>query len=182
MTTVMTLFDECEETRVAVDIDAFDDLYRANIRGVYAYAAARLGADDADDVTAEVFHAAVVAFRSGRSEQVTPAWLMAVTRNKVIDRWRKAERRMAKAHLLRPPDDELRVAWADDERRERVLATLHALKHRHRSLLILHHVEAMPIADIAAATGQSPSAVESALKRARAAFRRHYQRASRENP
>lgn len=177
----MTLFDECEEASVAVDIDAFDGLYRANVRLVYAYAAARLGRDEAEDVTAEVFHAAVVAFRSGRSEQVTPAWLMAVTRNKVIDRWRKAERRMAKAHLLRPADGELHVAWADDDRRERVLATLQALKHRHRSLLILHHVEAMPIAEIAAATDQSPAAIESALKRARAAFRRHYQRTSPEN-
>ncbi len=160
---------------------SFDAVYRANVRGVYSFAKARLGPTDAEDVVAEVFHAAVVAFRSGRDEMVTPAWLMAVTRNKVIDRWRKAERRMAKAHLLRPPTfATLPPQWNDDERREVVLATLDRLKQRHRALLILHHVEGLPIADIAQETGTSVAATDSALGRAREAFRREYAKVNNE--
>lgn len=161
----------------AIDVDAFDAIYTDNVRMVHAYAAARLGAGEGEDVTAEVFQAAVVAFRSGRAEQVTPAWLMAVTRNKVIDRWRRAERRMAKAHLLRRTEDvSFPGDWSDDERRELVLEALQKLKHRHRSLLILHHVEGVPIVAIAADSGQSAEAVQSAVGRARVAFRRHYER------
>ena len=161
------------ETAITIDVEAFDALYTENVRVVHAYAAARLGSGEGEDVTAEGFHAAVVAYRSGRAEQVTPAWLMAVTRNKVIDRWRRAERRMAKAHLLRRTEDiSVPGDWSDDGRRELVLEALQRLKHRHRSLLILHHVEGVPIVDIAADTGQSAEAVQSAIGRAREAFRR----------
>lgn len=156
---------------------AFETLYRANVRLVNSYTCARLGRDAGEEVTSDVFHAAVIAYRSGRASEVTPAWLISVARNKVIDRWRAAGRRKARAHLLRPrredladfPDD-----WAHDDRREAVFAALSALTERHRMLLILHHVDGMPIRDISDALGQSDEAVESALARARKSFRRHY--------
>lgn len=159
------------------DATRFETLYRKNVRVVNAYACARLGRDAGEDVTAEVFHAAVVAIRSGQENSVTPSWLMAVTRNKVIDRWRVAGRRKAKAHLLSPRRDELAVFpadWADDDRRDAVIDALGAIKERHRMLLVLHHVDGMPIAEIADALEQSEEAIESALARARQAFRREY--------
>ncbi|MGI9607240.1 MAG: RNA polymerase sigma factor [Acidimicrobiales bacterium] len=159
------------------DPTRFETLYRENVRAVNAYACARLGRDAGEDLVAEVFHAAVVAYRSGQENVVTPSWLMAVTRNKVIDRWRQAGRRKAKDHLLRPRRDELAsfpADWTSDDRRDAVLAALGSIKDRHRMLLILHHVDGMPIAEMAAALGQSDTAIESALVRARAAFRREY--------
>lgn len=157
-------------------MDALEEAYRTNVRAVYAYAAARLGRSEGEDVTAEVFHAAALAFADGRSADVTPAWLMSVTRNKVIDRWRRAERRMAKAHLLdesSEPPDPLSMTL-DHERRDRVLDALSALNRRHRMLLVLHYLEQQPVPDIAAALGQSTASIESALARARARFRTEY--------
>lgn len=160
--------------------DALERLYRQNVRVVYAYATARLGRSGGEDVTGEVFHAAAVAFADGRSAQVTPAWLMTVARNKVIDRWRRAERRMARAHLLDAADDppDPLALTLDHERRDRVLDALSALNRRHRMLLVLHYLETMSTPDIAAALGTTQASIESALARARARFRKEYERGS----
>lgn len=155
----------------------FETVYRTNLPNVYRYATARLGTSDGEEVTAEVFHAAAVAFNDGREEQVSGAWLMAVTRNKVIDRWRKAERRNALAHLIRPGKGDLvsfPEDWAVDPNREAVLAALDKVSERHRALLVLHYVDGMPAPEIAETLGISVSSIESALARARRSFRRHY--------
>lgn len=166
---------EPEETRSRTV--AFDALYEAEFGSVFRYARARLGRSDGEDVTAEVFHAAALAFADGHASTVTPAWLMAVTRNKVIDRWRRAERRKAKRHLVWARDEEA-VDFPDQmtraATRDAVLAALDQLKPRHRTLLILHHVDGMPVPEIAAALDESTRAVESAIRRARESFRRHY--------
>ena len=158
--------------------DAFAAFYDSNVRDVYSFARARVGGDDAEDVTSEVFHAAAIAFKHGREEEISIAWLIGVARNKIIDRWRKAQRHKAKAHLLRPRESDVAVPpdWYDDERRDAVLASVDQLSERHRSLLILHHLDGMPIAEIAEALEMSHSAVESALARARRAFRTEYEK------
>lgn len=157
---------------------ALEDVYRSNIQMVYGYAAARLGRAEGEDVAGEVFQAAALAFAGGRAADVTPSWLMAVTRNKVIDRWRRAERRMAKAHLLEESGEvsgplELSL---DRERREHVLDTLSKLNSRHRMLLVLHHLEGQSVPEMADALGENERAVESALARARRRFRALYER------
>lgn len=157
---------------------ALEDVYRANVRLVYGYAAARLGRADGEDVTGEVFQAAASAFADGRGDDVTPPWLMAVTRNKVIDRWRRAERRMAKAHLVQSTDEvvgplELSL---DRERRDQVLDTLSEMNDRHRMLLVLHHLDGQSVPQIADALGENERAIESALARARRRFRVAYER------
>lgn len=157
--------------------DAFATFYDDNVVAVYSYARARVGADDAEDVVAEVFHAAALAWRQGRADQISTAWLIGVARNKIIDRWRKAQRRKAKAHLLGRPGDQTVFPddWFDDERREAVLAAMDRLSDRHRSLLILHYLDGMRVREIAEDLASSERAVESALARARRAFRSAYQ-------
>ena len=156
---------------------AFEALYREMFPLVHTYCTARLGKNDGEDVTADTFHAAARAFQRGDHEKVTPAWLMAVARNKVIDRWRKHGRRKALAHLVQPLESDLVTlpdSWNVDPRRQQVLETLESMKLRHRTLLILHHVDGMSVAELAAATNTSTTAVESALARARRAFRKNY--------
>lgn len=157
---------------------ALEEVFRANVRLVYGYAAARLGRAEGEDVTGEVFHAAALAFADGRADHVTAPWLMAVTRNKVIDRWRRAERRMSKAHLLEEHGEvvgplELSL---DRERRDQVLDTLSKLNGRHRMLLVLHHLEGQSVPKMAEALGENERAIESALSRARRRFRTIYER------
>lgn len=162
----------------APPLRALEEVFRTNVGMVYGYAAARLGRAEGEDVVGEVFQAAALAFSDGRADRVSPAWLMAVTRNKVIDRWRTAERRMAKTHLL----DQLREVVGpleislDRERRDQVLDTLSELSARHRMLLVLHHLEGQSVPEIADALGENERAVESALVRARSRFRTLYER------
>lgn len=156
---------------------SFDALYDAEFGSVFRYATARLGRSDGEDVTAEVFHAAALAYADGRESAVTPAWLMAVSRNKVIDQWRRAERHKAKRHLAWAREEdavEFPERWAHSGTREAVLDALDGMKMRHRTLLILHHVDGMSVPEIATATDESTRSVESALARARASFRRNY--------
>jgi RNA polymerase sigma-70 factor (ECF subfamily) len=156
--------------------DEFERIYNANVGHVYNYVAVRLGPTEAEDVTATVFHAAVVAWRDGRRERVTPAWLMAVTKNKVIDRWRQAERRRAKTHLLAVSQTpEWPDAWSDPAHRQVVLDCLDKLSAPDRVLLILRHVDGLSVREIAAEAGRTITAVESQLARARRGFRRHYE-------
>lgn len=153
------------------------DLFEHNFSYVYNYARARLGTTDGEDVAADCFHAAAIAYRDGRAEQVTRAWLLSVAHNKVVDRWRRASTRRTKFHLLQTrPElaDAFPPSLDSAPIRDAVLAALDQLTDRHRALLILHHVDGTPTKQIATQLGLSPTAVDSALARARRAFRRHY--------
>ena len=159
-------------------VETFEALYRLHVSEVYSYAASRVGRYDAEDITADVFHAAASAVARGQSEQVTPAWLMTVARNKVVDHWRRRERRHGKLHLLRAvgsaPDPSDRVI-ADAESR-RVLTALERISQRHRALLMLHYVDGLTARELAELLGLTIVAVESALARARRSFRAHFDR------
>ena len=148
-------------------------LYREMLPQVYRFASARLGPEDGHDVAAEVFHAAVVAFTDGRAGQVTPAWLMVVTKNKVIDRWRMAERRGAIAMKFRPRADDLADFphdWFENIQRDAVLRALGRMATKERSLLVLHYLDGISTLELAAQLDVSVSAIESRLARARRKF------------
>lgn len=155
----------------------FEALYRAMVPTVHRFVANRLGESEAEDVVSEVFHAAAVAYTDGRADQVTNAWLMAVARNKVIDRWRRAERRAAIALRNRTrAEDQMAFPadWTADPRRERVLAALDRCTPAERTLLVLHYLDGMPVAALAEEMQCSVSAMGSRLARARRSFRTVY--------
>lgn len=171
--------DNTASVRAPEDERRLERLVRAEINAIHRYASTRVSAAEVDDVVAEVFHAAAVAYGDGRATVVDRSWLFAVARNRVIDRWRRASRRKAIVHLAFngverdtafPPD------WTEDPRRTAVLAALNQLQPRHRILLILHHVDGVPVRELAEQANESVHATESALARARGAFRRHYKR------
>lgn len=149
-------------------------LYDDHVDAVYSYARNRVGADTAEDVTSEVFMAAARMYRAGRDAEVTIAWLIGVTRNRVIDRWRMSARHATKAHLLPPLTSSLPPDWIEDVRSDRVLEVMEGLNPRHRQLLTLHYVHGLPVKQIARRLGETDSAIESALKRGRDAFRKGY--------
>lgn len=165
-----------------LDAASFDALYRQNVGDIYRYAASRLGVEEGEDVTAEVFHAAIRAIRDG--VQVNGAWLMAVAKNKVIDHWRRLERRERKLHLIwggdtgLPEPHEGLFAAMD---RKRVVDVLDQLSERHRLLLMLHYIDGFTANDLAELSGDSPTAIESALARARRAFRGLWNQAEAKN-
>lgn len=144
---------------------------------MYSFAAQRLGPSEAEDVTSEVFQAAALAHRDRPDSPLTTGWLIAVCKNKVVDRWRAQSVRKSKAHLIVERFGRGSAPAADrsiDLRDTAVLAALDRVSDRHRTLLILHHIDGMPIAELADATGLSRVAIESTLARARRSFRRAF--------
>jgi len=177
MNRVMALVNE--RRPVAVEWrDQFEQLYRRHVGEVYAYASARVGRSSAEDITAEVFHAAVRASRGGRPEVLTPAWLMTVARNKVIDHWRRDQRRRAKLHLLWSGKEATEAGAVADVTltRTAVMAALDRMQQHHRLLLMMHHVDGISVPELALLIGKSVSATESALARARRTFKEYFAR------
>ncbi len=157
----------------------FEQLFRTHFAHVYNYARARVGPDDAEDVAAECFQAAAIAWDDGRSDEITPAWLTSVAHNKVVDRWRRSAVLRSKWHLVRAAVEEFEPdavsgALLAAPTRSAVLDALDQLQPNQRALLVLHHVDGMSTKAIAAELGMSPVAVDSALARARRSFRRLY--------
>jgi len=157
-----------------MNLDEFERLYAEMLPVVYRYATARAGRSEGEEITSDVFHAAAGLFQDGRSDEVTPAWLMAVARNKVIDRWRRNERRGRIASMTAKRADQLVTESAEatvSKQWSDVMLTLDKLPSNYRSLLILRYVDDLSLAELAERTGISESAAESALARARRAFR-----------
>ena len=103
---------------------------------------------------------------------------MAVARNKVIDHWRKTERRDRRLHLVgagdapqpEPHEDSVRGDRPGARRRRLSIACPNVI----RLLLMLHYVDGYTAPHLAELSGSTPAAIESALARARRAFRAHW--------
>ncbi len=155
--------------------EGFEDLYERSIDLVYSYARARLGPAEGEDVAGEVFEAALIAFQNGKQASVTEAWLVAVTRNKVVDRWRMSERRMAKRHLVATARSTPDLASASTDDTDRLLLAMDQLSAFHRGLLVLHYQDGFPMREVAEQLGTTLSSAQSGIARARKALRLAYE-------
>jgi RNA polymerase sigma factor (sigma-70 family) len=139
---------------------------------------------DCDDVTQEVFvvvHRRLPDYDPGR--RLLP-WLSGIARLKALE-YRRKHRRL----LPVPPEVELENLLCrgpfdvDHARRELVLYLLESVKP-DRDMLLMHHVDEMPTAEIAGIFGITEKAVEGRLVKAReqftAAWQRYQIRARRE--
>jgi len=121
-----------------LDEAAFRDLYREHLGPVLNYARYRLGADEADDVAADVFTRAWAARGTYDASEGPPfAWLWAIARNAVVDRLRA--RRSPPAALsswLRAGDDPRNAAVQRDEWR-RLMAAVGRLGDLDREIIAL---------------------------------------------
>lgn len=159
-------------------MDDFAVLYKEMLPVVYRYVTSRVGKLHGEEITSEVFHAAVRALSSGVQETISAPWLMATAKNKVIDHWRRSERRGRIAHLVEPRVEELFEesaeslaggSWSD------VMATLDRLPTKQRTLLTLRYVDDLSLSELAEQAGISEAAAESALARARRSFRAQFE-------
>ena len=133
----------------------------------------------ADDLTQETFLAAVRRIRAGDDVDEPRAWIFGIARHKLVDHYRHeaAGRRAAglvRAATPRGPD-EWRPPSEPLTEAQRTLAVLPA---DQRAALVLHHVDDLPVAEVARILGRSPGAVESLLVRGREAFRASYREVS----
>ena len=163
--------------RAAGDSAAFAELYRRNYDAVAAHVWRRTGDVHAtEDLTAEVFHIALA--RIGRYRPTGAPlrfWLLRIAAN-AVHRWARKRRRGEDALALRARDDvgptgEGGSDGGPDE--ERVRCALASLPARYQAALVLHYLDGLPIAEVAALLGVRVGTVKSRLARGREALRRH---------
>ena len=162
---------------IVTDTSAFLELYDDALPHVYGYLARRCAnAATAEDLTAETFMAAVAALHNSDTNSnrldLNIAWLIGTARHKLIDHWRRTERRKEELAELwddmaidDPNDAALEVASAQ--------AVLAELAPSHRAVLTLRYLDDLPVGDVATTIGRTVHATEALLTRAKAAYRNH---------
>ena len=152
------------------------ELYDEALPQVHGYLMRRCrGRLVAEELTSEVFLAAVRAVRIGKVEQVTVAWLIGIARHKLIDHWRAEEREQRRLRAVAGELDETDDQWdavLDRHLAEEILA---ALAPQHRAALTLRYLDALPVAQVAEHLDRTLGATEALLTRSKAAFRQAYQ-------
>ncbi len=146
--------------------DRFDDLAALSYRVAYRLTGDR---QESEDLAQEALTRAYV--RWTKVQRYDEAWVVRVTTNLAIGRWRR--RRTASGHDAAPPrtDPEDRTA---DHAAERLalVAALRALPGRQREVAVLRFVGDLSLEDTAAALGCSVGTVKQHSTRALAALRR----------
>jgi RNA polymerase sigma-70 factor (ECF subfamily) len=147
-------------------------LYDSALPEVHGYLLARCGRRAlAEDLTAEVFLAAVAACRSG-TPRVSTAWLVGIARHKLVDHWRSVEVRDRALRVLEAP--EVEDPWEAELDALLAREVLDAQAPQHRAALTLRYLDGLSVPEVAEVLGRTVHATEALLVRARSAFRRSY--------
>lgn len=156
------------------DRHAFAGLYDLHLGAIYRYAFYRLRTDeDADDVTSEVFHRALVAMPKYQPRRPFLAFLYGIARHVVADRLRSARPHASFADAIAHPSDEPgphdAAARLDDARRLRL--AIGRLTPLQQEVVILRFLEERSSKEVAAFTGKPESTIRGIQMRALAALR-----------
>ncbi len=157
------------------------ELYDAALPHVHGYLLARCGSRAlAEDLTGDVFLAALAAVRSPRPPELSTGWLIGVARHKLVDHWRRQEREERGLRLLHGGEPETVDPWDGRLDALRAAGVLAQLGAHHRAALVLRYLDGLPVPEVAEVLGRTVHATEALLVRARTAFRRAY--AAQEDP
>jgi RNA polymerase sigma-70 factor (ECF subfamily) len=160
---------------------AFDRLYERYFARVYAFVARRIGnRSDVEETVQEVFLGVFIGLASFRGEGAFAAWVLGIARRTIAGRYKK------KQHATIPLDDAGEAPAIDrldstlrrepsplehyecGERIARIEAAAECeLSAEQRSLFALHHLEHLPIQEIAMRLSRSEDSVKSNLYRVR---------------
>lgn len=158
---------------------AFGAFYDEALPAIYGYFLRRCGgrATTAEDLTQEVFMAAMRQIAQGTAVEEPIRWLFGIARHRLIDHYRQTLRENER---VLPWSDraEQQADGRDDVEalidRDAAIAAIDAIAPAQRVMLVLRYLEGMSVSEIAMATGKSVHAIESLLVRGRAAFKRTY--------
>jgi RNA polymerase sigma-70 factor (ECF subfamily) len=150
-------------------------LYDRSVGEVFGYLVRRCESRDvAEDLTSEVFMAAVDALRRDRVPELTIAWLIGVARHKLVDHWRRTARDERNLQAVQGGLDELDDPWDETIDAARAHEVLSGLGSHHRVALTLRYLDGLPVPMVATELGRTIHATEALLVRARNAFRVAY--------
>jgi RNA polymerase sigma-70 factor, ECF subfamily len=173
---VTTAGDDPGDRQRAVQRAALLDLYDDALDQIYGYLHRRCrNRAVAEDLTTEVFLAAVDSIRRRAVAEVTIAWLVGIARHKLVDHWRRAARDERNLRAVNEDADLTEDPW--DAQLDRLTArdVLGELGAHHRAALTLRYVDDLPVDDVAQCLGRTVHATEALLVRARRAFRARYE-------
>lgn len=156
------------------DANSFRLLYERNVDAIFRYAAARVGAQDAEDITAETFARAWRSLASYEDRgRPFVAWLYRIALNEI----RSRSRRNATAAAKTPTPVEVRGEFEDDLvnalSADSVREAFRSLSERQRLVLELRIVRALPVAEVAELLGTTDEATRALTHRALSALRSH---------
>ena len=161
----------------ARDRHAFDALVRERIDAVYRTSLAILGSPaDAADATQETFVAAWRHRDALRDPDKLDAWLGRINVNACRAQLRRRGRTSVREIQLIDPEDDREPASAERPLADRTAdadtfdRAFARLSLDERAVLVLHHLQERPIAEIAAVLGTPTGTIKSRLHRARAAL------------
>ena len=161
--------------RAKRDPKAFAVLYRQHYDAIAGHVFRRTGNTHAtEDIVAEVFLAAMHAIARFRYRGIPfRAWLFRIATNKV-NRWARRERRRAVAEIDSesvaepvPRAPKAKQVIGGDQVRRMLLT----LSPKYQSVLALHYLEEMSVAEIATVIGCRVGTIKSRLSRGRDALR-----------
>jgi RNA polymerase sigma factor (sigma-70 family) len=166
---------------------AWERLHQRTLEPLFAYIFRHCARrEDAEDITAEVYAAAVASIDRFRGEASVLTWLIGIARRRLADAARRRGRRpellaadlpdhaadMAAGRGREPPavtespEDALQRREAGRQVRRLVLS----LPDAQREAILLHCVEDLPLAEVAHVLGRTENAVKGLLRRARLAL------------
>jgi len=154
------------------DQKAFDSLYQRHVREVYKRVRYLIPETDVEDVTQEVFIAAINSLPSFRGDALFRTWLRALVRNKVAEYYRRQSRKKETIqvdleHAERKSDNSNASTLED---RIALRQALNNLPENYREVILLRFAERMRFKEIANHLNQKPEATKSLFRRAMSAL------------
>ena len=139
-------------------------------------------AEDAQEITNDVFLEAIDSLTLLRKENNVSAWLYGIAHNKMVDFYRKKRIKsilLSQMPFLQIVANEMsqpEFQFEKNKIRDGIETALHEISEKYRKILRLHYEEGLPIKEIAVILSLSFKAAESLLFRARQSFRLAYAR------
>lgn len=158
--------------------EAFDVLYYRHLPKVYKRVRYVVPENDVEDVTQEIFIAALRSLPSFRGDAKFGTWLRTLTNHKVAEFYRRRSRKQeprlaplsdANAHVTGGTSQSL-------EERIFLQRALQDLPENYREIILLRFAEDMQFNEIAELTNQNLEAVKSLFRRAVSALRNHLEK------
>lgn len=142
---------------------AFTELYNAYVVPVYRYLYSRTGnRDDAEDLTAQVFLAALEGLPGYRHNGHFAAWLFTIAHNKAMDHYR-CQRREAPISLARQqpgPGPDLLDSMIQSEGLENLMRHIRRMNEQEQELLQLRFVACLGFREIALILYKNEAAIK----------------------
>ena len=150
------------------DPAAFGELYRRYVARIYRYLFSHVGERaDAEDLTTQVFTAALEGIQHYREQGNFAAWIFRIARNKIADYHRSRRNHLS----LEDADDQLHVDWDPldhverNEAMQRLARMVKDLDPEHVELLRLRFAADLSFGQMANLLGRSEASVKMMLHR-----------------